>query len=206
MLTGKLIHQSAIVHKSARIGVGAIIGPRVRIAEDVVIGAYSVIGGSPEHRDFYSDVDNEKSVGVTIEAGARIYEFVTIHSGTVQPTHIGENVAIFNHTHIAHDCTLERGCTIGGGVSLAGHVWVMTMANVSGRSCIHQRCVVGAYSILSAASYLKAHMPPGEKWIGSPARPSGFNDVGLQRAGLTQAGCSARYLGSFDQLKHERII
>lgn len=196
-----LIHPSARIHESARLGHGVVIGPDVMIEEDVVIGAYSVIGGMPEHLGFFDDTEQEFTKGVYIERGARIFEFVTIHSGTDKTTHIGQRVAVFNHSHIAHDVVLGDHCVIGGHNSLAGHVHVMERAIVSGKSAIHQWCVIGALAMIAGNSFLKAHVPPGEKWIGSPARPAGTNIVGLNRAGMSFGDCCDLYLLKYEKLK-----
>lgn len=197
------IHRTAVVHPTALIGVGSIIGPNVTIEEGVVIGPYSVIGGMPEHASFYDDTECNRSKGVYIEKDARIFEFVTIHAGTKAPTFIGRRAALFNHTHIAHDCRLEPYSTIGGHNSLAGHVHVMENAVVSGKSAIHQWSVVGAYAILSGNSFLKGFVPPGEKWIGNPARPAGINNVGLGRGRLSFGECTDRFRDRFELLKKE---
>ncbi len=161
----------------------AVIYPGVEIEDDVHIGAFSVIGGRPEHREFYSPDNVTK--GVIIKKGARIFEFVSIHAGTVVQTEIGPGVAVFNHSHIAHDCFLDEGSSVGGGVFLAGHTMLMKKATVCGRACTHQMSLIGPYGFLAPMSFLKGHLGPGELWIGNPARPSGLNKIGLERAGLT---------------------
>ena len=175
----------------------AIIRPNVEIEDNVVIGAYAVIGGMPEHAGYYSGLTTK---GVRIHKGVRIFEFVTIHAGTENQTIIEEGAAIFNHSHVAHDCYVGKNAVIGGQVSLAGHTWVMERAVIGGKSCTHQRCVIGAYSFLSPMSYLKAHIPPGELWIGNPARPSGLNQVGLNRAPMTHEMCLERFEETFHAL------
>lgn len=184
-----MVHPSAFVHPKsqiafdAKICAGAVIGPDVKIGRNVVVGAYSVIGTPPEHRGFYDDQHGTNTKGVELCDGARIFEFVTIHAGTLFPTTIGPKAAVFNHSHIAHDVELMTGVTVGGHVSIAGHVVVQHYATISGKSAIHQHCVIGPYAFLGAASYLKGHVPPGELWLGNPARPAGANEVGIKRGG-----------------------
>lgn len=163
----------------------AVIGADVHIEDDVYIGAYTVIGTMPEHREFYDDIAGEKSKGVLISSGARIFEFVSVHAGTTLPTFIGKHTAIFNHTHIAHDVELGDHVTVGGHSTIAGDSIIMDYAVLGGRTTIHQKSVVGAYSILGLASTLRGCVPPGQKWIGTPARPCGLNDVGLKRRNKT---------------------
>lgn len=196
----RLVHPEAKVHPSARLGVGCFIGRGVTIEEDVTIGNYACIGGSPEHRDFFYDFGGQKNHGVVIERGARVFEFATVHSGTVQPTRIGRGAAVFNHSHVAHDCEIGTDAIVGGQVSLAGHTTVCTRAQVAGKSCTHQFSVIGPYSFLSAMSYLKGHIPPGELWIGNPARSAGINEVGLSRSKLTHEQVLDAYGEAFANL------
>lgn len=172
----------------------AIIYPGVIIGENVSIGAYSVIGSPPEHREYYDG--SKETKGVRIDRDVRIFDLVTVHAGTESATSIGRGASIQNHSHVGHDCRIEWEAMIGGSVTLAGHVWVMNNAVVAGHSAVHQWAVIGPYAILSAASYLKAHIPPGEKWIGSPARPAGANQIALERAGL-QFQALQEHLGAF---------
>lgn len=160
----------------------AIIYPNVKIGRDVYIGAFSVIGSPPEHRDHYG----KDGTGVVIGDGVKIFEYVTIHAGTTgRPTLVDASAAIFNHAHVGHDCIVGTGAIIGGGVRLAGHTMVDPYATVSGNTCTHQHVIIGAFAFIGGMSFVTSHVPPGEKWVGVPARPCGVNEVGLLRYGLT---------------------
>jgi len=179
----------------------AIIYPGVEIEDDVYVGAYSIIGSPPEHREYY---DGKETKGVVLKRGSRIFEFVTIHGGTKNPTVIGEGSAVFNKTHIGHDCIIGRGATIGGSCSLAGHTQVMDGANVSGKTCTFQRVVIGAYSFIGGMSFVTRDVPPGEKWLGLPARSIGHNEIGLERSGLTYDFCVETYTKEFERLVNDK--
>ncbi len=181
----------------------AIIYPGVEIEEDVVIGPYCVIGGRPEHRQFFN---KKTDWGVRICTGARLSEFVTVHSGTEHHTVIGSGTAIFQKTHVAHDCILEDRVIVGGMVSLAGHTYAQEGANISGHSATIPYVVIGAYSFLGAASLLTKHLAPGEKAVGFPARVVGYNEVGLQRAGLNYDNCVNRFELRWDKLLKGRPL
>lgn len=181
----------------------AVIYPNVIIEDDVWIGAYSIIGGPPESLRFF---DGRQTKGVIIRNGARIFGMVTIDAGTLQPTLIEKDAAIFQKSHIAHDCVIRYGAIVGGQCSLAGHTVVMNGATVSGKSCTHQWSVVGAYAFLGAMSYLKGHIGVGELWMGNPSRPSGHNLIGLERAGLTIESAQELYGTQFEELIKERKI
>lgn len=178
-------HESAVIHPSAILGHGVYIGPNCRVGANVVVGSYTVIGGLPEHRDFYDDVDLVRSKGVWLQDGVRVFEFVSIHAGTERMTVLGEWSAVFNHTHVAHDVIVGRKATIAGPSSIGGFCEIQDFATVGGGSLLHQKSTVGAFSFLGAGSFLKGHLPPGELWMGRPARPAGLNQVGLTRANMS---------------------
>lgn len=194
----RLIDKSADVHPEAWLGVGVIIGPKVQIARRAMIGHYSVIGTPPEHRDFVDDGTREDAKGVIIGPDVRIFEFVTVHSGTKRPTLIAAGSMVQNHSHIAHDCYLEAETIIGGQVSLAGHTHVCFRAVVAGKSCTHQFSAIGHFGFLAPMSFLKGALPPGEIWSGHPARPAGINRIGLERAGLSHEECIRTYGSAFE--------
>lgn len=200
------VSPSASIHPSVTLRPGCWIGPNVVIEAGVVIGHYAIIGGPPEHRDFYDDVDGENTKGVIIKEGARIFEFATVHAGTKHPTTIGNNAAVFNKAHVAHDCVLEANVQVGGQCSLAGHVYAQRGANISGKSCLVQFAVVGAYAFVGGFTFVTRHVPPGEKWLGFPAKFVSNNDVGLQRAGLTYEECLKLWKQDYDNLTKWRTL
>lgn len=201
-----MIHPRAEIHSSVKIGHGVIIGPNVIIERDVVIGPYCVIGGPPEHRDFYDDKDGEKTKGVYIARSARLFEFVTVQAGTKNMTFVGEGAAVFNKSHIAHDCILGPDSQVGGQASLAGHTYLMEGAILSGKSATVQWCVIGAYGFVGGFTFLTKHLPPGAKCLGFPARFIGNNEVGLQRAGLTIEQCNQKFKRHWDEATIERNL
>lgn len=196
-----IIHPSAVVHDSADLGHGVIIGPGVVICANTYIGDYCVIGGMPEHRGVWGPGWAERTKGVLIGPDCKLSNFVTVHAGVLAPTVINGGTSIHGHCHVAHDVVLGTSVTIGSHTTLAGHVVVMDNAFIAGQNAVHQWAVIGAYAILGAGGFLKGHIPPGEKWIGNPARPAGVNDVGLARAEMTFNEVSDKYQLEFEQLK-----
>lgn len=180
----------------------AVIYPGVEIAEDVCIGPYSIIGAPPEHREFYDGKKGSK--GVKIERGARISSHVTIDAGTINQTVVGECSAIFQHSHVGHDCIIGAGVTIGGKCSLAGHTIVMDGATISGHSCTFQRIVVGAYAFIGGMSFITRDIPCAKRFAGYRPLPMGTNEVGLERASLTYSGVLDRYQSIYEGLINAR--
>ncbi|HET6913925.1 MAG TPA: acyl-ACP--UDP-N-acetylglucosamine O-acyltransferase [Rhodanobacteraceae bacterium] len=138
----------------------AIIDPRARIAEDVSIGAYSVIGAEVE-----------------IGAGSSVGTHTTIDG----PTRIGRDNHIGSHAAIGGDpqdkkyhgerselvigdgntirefVTLNRGTEDGGGITRIGDDnWIMAYVHVA------HDCLVGNHIVLANNSTLAGHVEVGD--------------------------------------------
>lgn len=138
----------------------AIIDPRARVADDVSIGAYSVIGAEVE-----------------IGAGSTVGSHTTIEG----PTRIGRDNRIGSHAAIGGDpqdkkfhgertelvigngntirefVTLNRGTGEGGGVTRIGDDnWIMAYVHVA------HDCAVGNHIVLANNSTLAGHVEVGD--------------------------------------------
>jgi len=184
------VDSSSIVSPSAIIGKGNYIGPNCYIGPNVIIGdnnrieGFASIGTPAEHRDYFRSTSGKVSIG----NNNVIREFTTIHCGTSDNTTvIGSNVIILNHSHIAHDCLISDKANISANVTLAGHVFVMEGANLGLGVVVHQRTVIGAYSMIGMNSTVttKSSITPGGIFVGSPAKFIKKNTLGLERGKVT---------------------
>jgi UDP-N-acetylglucosamine acyltransferase len=138
----------------------AIVDPRARLAEDVSIGAYAVIGAEVE-----------------IGAGSSVGSHTTIDG----PTRIGRDNRIGSHAAIGGDpqdkkyhgertelvigdgntirefTTINRGTGDGGGVTRIGDDnWIMAYVHVA------HDCTVGSHIVLANNSTLAGHVEVGD--------------------------------------------
>ena len=138
----------------------AIVDPRARLAEDVSIGAYSVIGAEVE-----------------IGAGSRVGSHTTIEG----PTRLGRDNHIGSHAAIGGDpqdkkyhgerselvvgdgntirefVTLNRGTGDGGAVTRIGNDnWIMAYVHVA------HDCIVGNHTVLANNTTLAGHVEVGD--------------------------------------------
>lgn len=202
----RLIHPSAIVDAGADIADGvdigpfSIIGPEVQIGPGTVIGPHVVIRGPTRigcgNRIFQfasvgEDPQDKKYRGeiTRLEIGDRnvIREYATLHRGTLQDkgvTRIGSDNLLMAYTHVAHDCIIGDGVIMANGASLAGHVTVDDYAILGGFSLIHQFCRIGRHSFSGMGSVISRDIPPYVMVGGSPTRPRGINNVGMERRGF----------------------
>ncbi len=201
-----MIHPSAIVDAGAEladdvsVGPFSIIGPDVLIAAGTIIGPHVVIKGPTRiGRDNHffqfasvgEDPQDKKYKGeiTRLEIGDRnvIREFTTLHRGTIQEesvTRVGNDNLLMAYTHVAHDCVIGDGVIMANGASLAGHVTVDDFAILGGFSLVHQFCRIGRHSFSAMGSIIGRDIPPYVMVGGSPTKPRGINNVGMERRGF----------------------
>lgn len=202
-----MIHESAIVSPSAKLGKNVSIGPWSYIGDDVVIGdntvihshvvvkGPSIIGKNNQIFQFSSvgeDCQDKKYNGepTRLEIGDNniIRENVTIHRGTIQDqslTKIGSNNLLMAYVHIAHDCMVGDNTIFANNASIAGHVHVGDWAILGGMVGVHQFCHIGAHSFCGLNSMVVKDVPPYVLASGQSAKPHGINSEGLKRRGFS---------------------
>jgi len=190
------IHGSAVIHPEAKIGdnlyaaANVVIGkchigdhvvlhPNVTVNDGVIIGDHvsikpgAVIGydGFGYERNEKGDLTKFPQVG-----GLIIGDYVDVGSGccidrgSLGDTLIGFNTKINNLCRIAHNVEIGENVVLAGHVNISGstiiedNVWVSPCACFRG----HQR--VGKKAIIGMGAVVTKDVPPGETWVGNPAR------------------------------------
>ena len=144
----------------------AIITEHVVLGDNITIGAYSVIGGDPQHLAFKGEPGK-----VYIDDNVVIRELVTIHSAMEQQgTVIQSGCLIMALTHIGHDSIIGKNVVISTGTTIAGHSIIGDNSYLGINSSVHQWSHFPALSILGAGSFFKGTAPIGVKLAGTPAR------------------------------------
>jgi UDP-N-acetylglucosamine acyltransferase len=204
------VHPTAVVDAHAELATGvtvapySIIGPEVRIAEDVEIGAHvvlegrvsigarsrighgAVIGGVPQDLKYRDGT----SVGVRIGEDTVIREHVTIHRATHPhgDTRIGDHCLIMASSHVAHDCVIGDHVIMINYAALTGHVIVEDRATVGGLTGVHPFARIGAYAYIGGCSKIVQDVPPFIMVDGAPATARAVNLIGMRRGGIDQSG------------------
>jgi UDP-N-acetylglucosamine acyltransferase len=138
----------------------AIIDPRARIADDVSVGAYSVIGAEVE-------IDAGSSVGshTTVEGPTRvgrdnhIGSHAAIGGDPQDKKYHGERseLVIGDGNTIREFVTLNRGTEDGGGITRIGDDnWIMAYVHVA------HDCIVGNHIVLANNATLAGHVEIGD--------------------------------------------
>lgn len=203
-----LIHPTAIVAEGAVVGARTEVGPYSIIGSSVAIGAdnkigphvviegrtkigegntiyqFSSLGAAPQDLKYRGELSS-----VIIGDRNTIREYVTIQRGTQQggmSTIVGDDNLFMVSSHVAHDVRLGSKNVIANGAAIAGHVEVGDRVTVGGLVGIHQFVRVGDLAILSGGAMVTQDVPPFCMVQGDRARLIGLNSVGLERAGVSK--------------------
>ncbi|MFQ3231501.1 acyl-ACP--UDP-N-acetylglucosamine O-acyltransferase [Reinekea sp.] len=208
-----MIHATAIIDPSAKIGANVTIGPYtiigagVEIGDDCHISPHVVINGptiiGKRNRIFqFASVGEEcqdlkykgEKTKLIIGDDNTIREFTTLHRGTIQDseeTRIGNHNLFMAYTHVAHDCIVGDHCILANGTQVAGHCVIGNYAILGGNSGIHQFCQIGAHAFVGTGSTVLKDIPAYVTVQGFPASPHGMNMEGLKRRGFSREAMKA---------------
>lgn len=198
-----MIHSTAIIQPGAVLGVDVRIGPycvvgpevtlgdRVELTSHVVvsgntsIGAdtriypFASIGGEPQDLKFKGEHSR-----LLIGERCQIREYVTVHPGTEgggMETRIGNDCLLMTSSHVAHDCQIGNHVVINAYVGIAGHCRIDDYVAFGGLCGVHQRVRIGEHAFIGAHSMIDADVIPYGMAVGNRARLAGLNLVGLKR-------------------------
>ena len=200
-----MIHTTAIISPSAklganvRIGAFAVIDASVELGADCIVGPHAyltgvtkigsgnkfhagcIIGDAPQDLKY-----KDEPTRVVIGDNNVFREHVTVNRATKleDATVVGSNNFIMANTHIAHNCTIGNHVIIANGALLAGHVTVQDRAFISGNCLVHQFTRVGTLAIMQGGAGVGQDLPPFT--IATRVNTiCGLNVIGLRRAGFS---------------------
>lgn len=208
-----LIHPTAIIAPSARLGEGVSVGPYAIVEDDVAIGdksvvhahaqikqytrmgkgntvhSFAIVGGTPQDLKFHGEVS-----AMEIGDNNTIREFATLHRGTEGGgglTKVGNNCLIMAYCHVAHDCKVGNNVIMSNNATLAGHVEVHDFAIVGGLSAVHQFVRIGTHAFVGGVTGIGMDLPPYMLAVGNRGGVNGPNIVGLRRMKVPTTTISA---------------
>lgn len=92
------------------------------------------------------------------------------HSVLTAAVQVGAHVAVMPHAVLTHDDVVGDYVTIASGARLGGGVRLERGAYVGSGALIREQTTIGAWSLIGMGSGVLGDVPPGEVWVGSPAR------------------------------------
>ncbi|HEV2538589.1 MAG TPA: acyl-ACP--UDP-N-acetylglucosamine O-acyltransferase [Frateuria sp.] len=186
----------SVIGAEVEIGEGTTIGPHVviegptRIGRDNRICQFASIGGAPQDKKFAGE-----RTELVIGHRNLIREFVTINRGTGEGggcTRIGDDNWLLAYVHIAHDCQVGNHVVFSNYSALAGHVEIGDWVIISGYAGVHQFCKVGAHAFIGMGCLVGSDVPPFVMMANEQqGRPRGINSEGLKRRGFDAPRISA---------------
>ena len=198
-----LIHPSAVIEDGAILGDNVSVGPFTYIGSKVSIGdntkvdshvviegkttigknnrifPHAAVGTIPQDLKF-----NGEDVELIIGDNNTIREFTLLNPGTKgggSVTKIGNGNLLMGYVHLGHDVIISDNCILANGATLAGHVELGNHVVVGGLTPIHQFVHVGDYAMVGGASALAQDIPPFCLAEGNRANLRGLNLTGLRR-------------------------
>jgi len=180
----------------ARIHPTALVDATAELAEDVDVGAYSIIGahvaiGAGSRIGPHVVITGRTRFG----ARNRVFQFASIgdipqdrkYGGEPTTTTIGNDNLFLAYTHVAHDCVVGNATIFSNNAQIAGHVKVDDWVVMGAYGGVHQFCRIGAHAMIGAGAKVHQDVPPFVTAAGDPARPHGTNAEGLRRRGFSAA-------------------
>jgi UDP-N-acetylglucosamine acyltransferase len=179
-----IIHSTAIISKSVKLGKNNFIGAYCIIEGNVQIGdnnrfeSHVCIGLEPQYRNLKLN-----SKGVKIGSNNIFREFSTVHSGSEIVTIIKDNCYLMNYVHIGHDCIIGNSVTISNAAQFGGHCIVQDYCNIGLNATIHQFSFLGTGCMIGMATVIPKNKKiiPYKTYIGNPCVELKENDYLIKK-------------------------
>jgi sugar O-acyltransferase (sialic acid O-acetyltransferase NeuD family) len=108
----------------------------------------------------------------SLPASSHVGTGTVVLAGVVVTTAVslGSHVVVMPGTVLTHDDVVADYATLGAGVRLAGRVRVGEGAYVGAGALVREDLSIGAWALIGMGAVVLTDVPPGEVWVGVPAR------------------------------------
>ena len=198
-----LIHPSAVIEEGALLGTNVSVGPfayigaKVKIGDNSSVASHAVIEGDTtigKNNRIFSHAAvgtipqdlkfSGEDVQLIIGDNNTIREFTLLNPGTKgggSITKIGDGNLLMGYVHLGHDVIIGDNCILANGATLAGHVELGNHVVIGGLTPVHQFVHIGDFVMIGGASALTQDIPPFCLAEGNRANLRGLNLTGLRR-------------------------
>jgi UDP-N-acetylglucosamine acyltransferase len=203
------VHATALVHPTAELGEGTVVGPFAIVEAGVVtgpdckiealttlrsgttlgarnvVGQGAVLGGDPQDTKYAGE-----PTYLRIGDDNTFREYVTVHraTGEGEATVVGNHNYLMAYCHLGHNVVLEDNVMIASHTGISGHVTIESRANIGGMTGVHQWARIGKVAMVGGMSRIVRDVPPYMIVEGETAIVHDINAVGLRRMGITPPG------------------
>jgi sugar O-acyltransferase (sialic acid O-acetyltransferase NeuD family) len=110
--------------------------------------------------------------GAQVAAGCSVGPGTVLLAGAVLTAEvsIGAHVAVMPQVVLTHDNVVGDFATVASGVRFGGGVRVAAGAYVGAGALIRESVTIGAGALVGLGSVVLSDIPPGQVWVGNPAR------------------------------------
>ncbi len=161
------ISKKAIIYDNVKIGNNnkiyddVIIYPNTIIGDNNIFFNGNIIGEYPvQSNGSFQDYDFTKTYGVIIGNNNFFHIKNIVFCGTEVNTTIGNNNKILCDCHINHDCFIGDNVTMYPRSTLCGFVKCLNNSNIGGAAFIHQKKIIGQYSMIGANNFVGKNVFP----------------------------------------------
>jgi acetyltransferase-like isoleucine patch superfamily enzyme len=145
----------------------AIVGPRVKIAQHVVIGCSGM--------GYERDADGRLVLfpqlgGVVLEADVDVAAHATIQRGALGDTVVRRGAKIGPHVNVGHNVEIGEDALVTGHAQLGGSCRLGDRVVIWQSAVIANRVTVGEGAVIGMCACVRSDVGPGEVWAGNPAR------------------------------------
>lgn len=188
---GAVVGPRAEIGADTRIGPNAVIGPDVRIGRGCTIGPnvtvqHALIGdrvivhpGVAIGQDGFGYAmgprGHEKipQIGrVVIQDDVEIGANSTIDRGSGKDTVVGKGTKIDNLVQIAHNVRIGCHCVLVAHTGVSGSCVLDDYVVLAGKVGVGDHVRIGRGAQVAGGSNVADDIPPGGRWVGTPARPA----------------------------------
>ncbi len=175
---GTLVAPNAVIGPGCRIGRDCSIGPNVTVQHCLMGDRVIVHPGAAIGQDGFGFVmgqgGHEKvpQVGrVIVQDDVEIGANSTVDRGSGKDTVIGKGTKIDNLVQIAHNVEIGNHCVLAAHVGVSGSSVLQDYVVLAGKVGVADHLTIGVAAQVAGGSNVADDIPPGGRWVGSPARP-----------------------------------
>lgn len=143
------------------------------VARERIVARLTELGIGPANYTTVIDPSVRNPGGSPIGHGSILLANVAITAAAS----VGSHVVLMPSVTVTHDDVIEDFVTVAAGAAIAGAVHISRGAYIGMNASVRQYIVVGEGATLGMSAALLDNLPPGETWVGVPARQSSRSAV-----------------------------